>query len=74
MVEFIESATNRQSIREGGSVPHGMIETLFEPIAVSERGRPSVLFVGSMDGRKRGRFLLDGFLNSHLSTASRQPR
>jgi phosphatidyl-myo-inositol alpha-mannosyltransferase len=37
--------------------------TLFRPDRRERTAEPSVLFVGSMDGRKRGRFLLEGFLN-----------
>ena len=44
-------------------VPHGVDRTLFRPDRRERTTEPSVLFVGSMDGRKRGRFLLDGFLN-----------
>ena len=44
-------------------VPHGVDRTLFRADRRERTAEPSVLFVGSMDGRKRGRFLLEGFLN-----------
>jgi glycosyltransferase involved in cell wall biosynthesis len=44
-------------------IPHGVDATLFVPCADEKSPEPSVLFVGALDGRKRGRFLLDGFLN-----------
>ena len=43
-------------------VPHGVDRTIFRPDLRKRTEEPSVLFVGSMDGRKRGRFLLDRFL------------
>jgi glycosyltransferase involved in cell wall biosynthesis len=42
-------------------VPHGVDQTIFYPRTGMRTLHPSVIFVGSMDGRKRGRFLLDGF-------------
>lgn len=44
-------------------VAHGVDRAIFRPDLRARTSEPSVLFVGSMDGRKRGRFLLDGFLN-----------
>lgn len=44
-------------------VPHGVDRSIFRPDLSARTPEPSVLFVGSMDGRKRGRFLLDGFLS-----------
>ncbi|HEU4688048.1 MAG TPA: glycosyltransferase family 4 protein [Vicinamibacterales bacterium] len=43
-------------------VPHGVDGVTFHPGADARTPEPSVLFVGSMNGRKRGRFLLDGFV------------
>lgn len=43
-------------------VSHGVDRTIFRPDIRARTVEPSVLFVGSIDGRKRGRFLLDGFL------------
>jgi glycosyltransferase involved in cell wall biosynthesis len=42
-------------------VPHGVDRTIFYPLPGMRTPHPSVLFVGSMDGRKRGKFLLAGF-------------
>ena len=44
-------------------VPHGVDQNLFRPQGSARTPEPSVLFVGSMSGRKRGQFLLNGFLN-----------
>lgn len=44
-------------------VPHGVDRRIFRPDARARSSEPSVLFVGSIDGRKRGHFLLDGFLD-----------
>jgi glycosyltransferase involved in cell wall biosynthesis len=43
-------------------VPHGVDRTIFRPQAGTRSPEPSLLFVGSMDGRKRGRFVLEAFL------------
>jgi glycosyltransferase involved in cell wall biosynthesis len=43
-------------------VPHGVDRTTFRPDARERSPEPSVLFVGTLDGRKRGRFLLEAFL------------
>lgn len=45
-------------------VPHGVDERVFHPAPERRTKEPSILFVGSLDGRKRGRFLLDGFVQS----------
>jgi glycosyltransferase involved in cell wall biosynthesis len=42
-------------------IPHGVDSAIFKPWPESRSTQPSVLFVGSLDGRKRGRFLLDAF-------------
>ena len=44
-------------------VPHGVDRIIFRPDVRARTSEPSVLFVGSLDGRKRGRLLLDGFLS-----------
>jgi len=44
-------------------LPHGVDDTIFNPQPSLRAPEPSILFVGSLDGRKRGKFLLDGFLN-----------
>jgi glycosyltransferase involved in cell wall biosynthesis len=45
-------------------IPHGVDENIFTPWPEGKSPEPSVLFVGALDGRKRGRFLLDGFVNT----------
>ena len=42
-------------------IPHGVDRRVFRAAAGSKSAHPSVLFVGTLDGRKRGRFLLDVF-------------
>jgi glycosyltransferase involved in cell wall biosynthesis len=42
-------------------IPHGVDDTLFRPQPNARTHQPSVLFVGSLDGRKRGRLLLEFF-------------
>jgi glycosyltransferase involved in cell wall biosynthesis len=44
-------------------IPHGVDTSIFRPGQAPRSGEPNVLFVGSLDGRKRGRFLLEGFLD-----------
>jgi phosphatidylinositol alpha-mannosyltransferase len=45
-------------------IPYGVDESIFTTLADSRSPEPSVLFVGALDGRKRGRFLIDGFLKT----------
>jgi len=42
-------------------IPHGVDCRVFKPAALSKSAHPSLLFVGTLDGRKRGRFLIDAF-------------
>jgi len=44
-------------------IPHGVDDTLFSPAPEARSPEPSVLFVGTVDGRKRGSFLLEGFVS-----------
>jgi len=44
-------------------IPHGVDEGVFTPIPHARSEEPSLLCVGSLDGRKRGQFLLDAFLD-----------
>jgi glycosyltransferase involved in cell wall biosynthesis len=39
-------------------------DSIFTPWPVEKTPEPSVLFVGALDGRKRGRFLLEGFVKT----------
>lgn len=42
-------------------VPHGVDRRVFRAVEGAKSPHPSVLFVGTLEGRKRGRFLLDAF-------------
>ena len=42
-------------------IPHGVDTTVFHPSPAGKTPHPSIVFVGAIDGRKRGRFLLDIF-------------
>jgi glycosyltransferase involved in cell wall biosynthesis len=42
-------------------IPHGVDTSVFYPEAASKTPEPSVLFVGALDGRKRGALLIDWF-------------
>jgi phosphatidylinositol alpha-mannosyltransferase len=42
-------------------IPHGVDTTVFHPLPAGKTPHPSIVFVGALDGRKRGRFLLDIF-------------
>ena len=45
-------------------IPHGVDDDLFTSWPVAKTPDPSVLFVGTLGGRKRGSFLLDGFITT----------
>jgi glycosyltransferase involved in cell wall biosynthesis len=45
-------------------IPHGFDDAVFTLNAEPRTPEPSVLFVGTLDGRKRGQMLLDGFLRT----------
>ena len=42
-------------------IPHGVDSAIFQPLPIAKSPNPSIVFVGAVDGRKRGRFLLDIF-------------
>ena len=42
-------------------IPHGVDDRLFTPQPAARSRQPSLLFVGTLAGRKRGRFLLNTF-------------
>lgn len=42
-------------------IPHGVDPTVFFPVPGGKAPEPSIVFVGTLGGRKRGRFLLDIF-------------
>jgi glycosyltransferase involved in cell wall biosynthesis len=48
-------------------IPNGVDTTVFQPLPEDKSPHPSIVFVGAVDGRKRGRFLLDIFEQSVLS-------
>ena len=43
------------------TIPHGVDTAIFQPLPIGKSPDPSIVFVGAVDGRKRGRFLLDLF-------------
>jgi glycosyltransferase involved in cell wall biosynthesis len=45
-------------------IPHGVDRRVFHAVPGSKSVEPSVLFVGTLDGRKRGRLLLDVFTDT----------
>lgn len=45
-------------------IPHGVDENIFTPWPADKTAEPSVLFVGALEGRKRGHFLIDGFVQT----------
>ena len=42
-------------------IPNGIDTAIFQPLPIGKSPHPSIVFVGAVDGRKRGRFLLDIF-------------
>ena len=44
-------------------IPHGVDSRVFHAVPGSKTAHPSVLFVGALDGRKRGQFLVHAFLD-----------
>jgi phosphatidylinositol alpha-mannosyltransferase len=44
-------------------IPHGVDSDVFHAVPGSKSAHPSVLFVGTLDGRKRGQFLVRAFLD-----------
>jgi phosphatidyl-myo-inositol alpha-mannosyltransferase len=42
-------------------IPHGVDAAVFHPLPIGKSPHPSIVFVGAVDGRKRGRLLLDVF-------------
>lgn len=45
-------------------IPLGVDSTIFQATPIEKTPHPSIVFVGALDGRKRGRFLLDLFERS----------
>lgn len=42
-------------------IPHGVDAAIFQPLPSGKSPNPSIVFVGAVEGRKRGRFLLEIF-------------
>ena len=42
-------------------IPNGIDTAMFQPLPIGKSPHPSIVFVGAVDGRKRGGFLLDIF-------------
>jgi len=63
-VVAVSDNTTRDNPFIGRVIPHGVDDTFFTPWPNEKSPEPSILFVGAMDGRKRGQFLLDGFLTT----------
>ena len=63
-VVAVSENTTRDNPFVAHVIPHGVDDSIFTPWPAEKTPEPSVLFVGALDGRKRGRFLLDGFVNT----------
>ena len=62
-VVAVSANTTRDNPFVGHVIPHGVDERVFTPWPSTKTPEPSLLFVGALDGRKRGRFLFDAFVN-----------
>ncbi|HLG54692.1 MAG TPA: glycosyltransferase family 4 protein [Vicinamibacterales bacterium] len=65
-VVAVSDNTTRDNPFVGRVIPHGVDDSIFTPWPSSRSPEPSVLFVGALDGRKRGHLLLEGFLKTIL--------
>jgi glycosyltransferase involved in cell wall biosynthesis len=63
-VVAVSENTTRHNPFVAHVIPHGVDDTIFTPWPLAKTAEPSLLFIGALDGRKRGRFLLDGFLKT----------
>ena len=61
-VVAVSANTKRDNPLVRHVIPHGVDDTIFTPSPASRSAEPSVLFVGTLEGRKRGQLLLDGFI------------
>ncbi len=61
-VVAVSENTRRDNPFVAHVIPHGVDSQVFSPFPESRSTEPSLLFVGTLGGRKRGRFLLDEFL------------
>jgi len=60
-VVAVSENTRRDNPAIAHVIPHGVDRRVFHAVPGSKSPEPSVLFVGTLDGRKRGRLLLDAF-------------
>jgi phosphatidyl-myo-inositol alpha-mannosyltransferase len=60
----VSENTRRDNPTIAHVIPHGVDRRLFHAAPDTKSPEPSVLFVGTLDGRKRGRFLLDVFTST----------
>jgi len=62
-VVAVSSNTTRDNPFVERVIAHGVDERVFSPWPATKTPEPSIVFVGAMDGRKRGRFLVETFVN-----------
>lgn len=63
-VVAVSQSTARENPFVSNVIPHGVDDRLFTPCPREKSAEPSVLFVGTLSGRKRGSFLVDGFVTT----------
>jgi glycosyltransferase involved in cell wall biosynthesis len=63
-VVAVSDSTRRDNPFVRHVIPHGIDDGVFRPNPAARTGQPSVVFVGTLKGRKRGQFLLDLFQNT----------
>ncbi len=59
-VVAVSNATRRHYPKTDATIPNGVDTTVFKPAGVKS-SHPTILFVGDLEGRKRGRLLLETF-------------
>lgn len=60
-VVAVSANTRRDNPFVRQTITNGVDPAVFQPLPIGKSPHPSIVFVGSIDGRKRGRFLLDIF-------------
>jgi glycosyltransferase involved in cell wall biosynthesis len=60
-VVAVSESTRRDNPFVRHVIPHGVDDRVFRPNPAARSEQPSVVFVGTLKGRKRGQFLLDLF-------------
>jgi phosphatidylinositol alpha-mannosyltransferase len=71
-VVAVSQSTARDNPFVARVIPHGVDDDIFTPWPAGKTPEPSILFVGTLAGRKRGSFLLHGFnttIRAQLPTA-----